>query len=224
MLFRSVHIDVPFTISPEAERIYQEVKKNGVLELEEDYIQRKNVLGVLLTLQQLCHGFCTVENFNEPGVKLRKIDDNRAGALAEIIADIPPKEPLVVFTRFNQDIKDIKVVLDKFGRTYSELSGSKNELDEWQQGQTSVLISNIKSGSDGIDLSRSRYAVYYSHTTSLTSYKQSLKRIHRPPQRRQVVYFHLVAKTRKGQSMDEIIIEARKKNMEIIDYVTENGL
>src|SRR5207237_271377 len=52
-----------------------------------------------------------------------------------------------------------------------------------------------KSGGVGIDLTRARYAVYYSLDFSLADAMQSRKRLHRPGQPHRVTYIHLLAES-----------------------------
>jgi len=54
------------------------------------------------------------------------------------------------------------------------------------------LAVQIRTGAQSVDLTRARYAVYYSFGLSLGDYQQSLKRIHRVGQNRSVVYVHLL--------------------------------
>ena len=78
-------------------------------------------------------------------------------------------------------------------RTARELSGSRHELEEWQDGAGQVLAVQIQAGGLGVDLTRAAYCIYYSLGFSLSEYEQSLARVHRPGQTRPVAYYHLIA-------------------------------
>ena len=51
----------------------------------------------------------------------------------------------------------------------------------------------LKAGGVGIDLTRARYAIYYSLDFALGDYDQSRKRVHRPGQTRPTIYVPLIA-------------------------------
>ena len=125
---------------------------------------------------------------------------------------IGQEEPVVVFCNFTSDLTAVKEICDKQKRTYSELSGKKNELKEWQDGQTSVLVVQIKAGKEGVDFTRATICFYYSIGHSLGEYLQSERRIHRPGQTRPVVYYHLLAKN----SVDVDVYKALDKKHDIV--------
>ena len=50
-------------------------------------------------------------------------------------------------------------------------------------------------------------------------YKQSRKRLHRPGQLRPVIFYTLVAKRKKGKTIDELILSGLKANQEIVELV-----
>ena len=110
-------------------------------------------------------------------------------------------------------------MLDKLSITHSEVSGAEDTFDIWFGGKTQILLVQPQSGGEGLDMTRSRYAIYYSKHPSLGLYKQSLKRVHRPGQKRSCTYFHIVGKLKSGYSVDETIMRAHELNMEIVDYI-----
>jgi SNF2 family DNA or RNA helicase len=73
----------------------------------------------------------------------------------------------------------------------------------------------IESGGVGVDLTRARYALYYSLGFSLGSYEQSLARIHRPGQTRPVEYIHLLAEG----TIDEKIMTALALRADVVNTV-----
>ncbi len=75
----------------------------------------------------------------------------------------------------------------------------------------------IASGGIGVDLSRARYAAYYSLGFSLTDYEQSLARLHRPGQTRNVVYYHLLVEG----SVDRRVYGALRARKQVIEAVLE---
>jgi SNF2 family DNA or RNA helicase len=153
-------------------------------------------------------------------LRVEKIDSGKAELLEEIIEDIDEHEPVVVFCRFQHDLDEIKAVAEKLDRTYGEISGrSKSALSDKAEMQDGIQIAGvqIQAGGVGIDLTRSRYGIYYSVGFSLGDYEQSLARIHRPGQTRPVVYYHLVA----AGTIDEVVYSNLKSKKDVISSIIE---
>lgn len=94
--------------------------------------------------------------------------------------------------------------------------GGHSDLQRWQDGGLQDLVVQIQAGSEGIDLTRSRYLIFYSPGISLGMYQQMKRRIARPNQ----VYdtarsIHLIVRGTE----DERTYRAFANNMEIIDLV-----
>lgn len=209
-----------FPISEKAEKAYNELEKEGVLEYKAGDLVVENVLNMSMRKQQILSGFVPVVSA-EGQKRYVNIDQSRAETLQELLEGLPKDEPVVVFARYVKDLKMIKSVCEKLSLRCSELSGREDTEPEWQAGKTSVLAVQFSSGSESVDFTRARYCIYYSHTVSLAQYLQSKKRIHRPGQTRSVVYYHLVAQLSKGTSEDEKYIAAYKRKQEVIDYIME---
>lgn len=215
-------IFVEFDLSPTAQKHYKELRKEGVLELKEGDVTAGNVLAVMTRLQQLVSGYLPIED-EDGNKKMLEIDDSRRLALKEILEDIPPEEPVVIFTKYTKDIKNVRKVVNELGRKSSELSGKRDTMHNWEAGKTQVLVVQITSGAEGINLTKAKYNIYYTPTHSLMQYKQSRKRSHRPGQTRPVIYYKLVSKMKKGKTIDETIYEGLDNNEEVIAKVMRGG-
>jgi SNF2 family DNA or RNA helicase len=96
-----------------------------------------------------------------------------------------------------------------------ELSGRRDELKRWQDGEAQVLAVQISAGGVGVDFTRARFAMYYSLSFSLGEYDQALARVHRPGQTRPVEHIHLVARN----TVDVKIMRALEKRAEIVQSI-----
>ena len=137
--------------------------------------------------------------------------------LRDVLEDIAPEEPVVVFCRFHRDLETVNRVADETGRRSCELSGRIDELKAWQAGEAPVLAVQIDSGGVGVDLTRARYSIYYSLGFSLGSYEQSLARIHRPGQTRPVEHIHLLAE----DTVDEKVMSALSRRADVVNAVLQ---
>lgn len=205
------------SLPDEATKMYKQLNKEFVLQIKEGTVTADNVLAKTTKLRQLTSGFIRSP---EPNSKeMIPVHTAKADLLSELLEDLPLEEPLVIFAAFHADLDTIRAVVKKSGRSFGELSGRKDELKEWKTGHLDVLGVQIQAGSESIDLTRSRYGIYYSLGLSLTQYKQSQKRIHRPKQKRSSIFIHLLVKG----TMDTVIMAAIRDNSNIIEYVLQMG-
>lgn len=216
-------IEYKFMMPPKTEKLYHQVFKEKVAELNGLWLSSNNVLTTVLRLQQITSGYAAVEDIDTKEHKIINVDKARREALRDLLEEFPQGEPIIVFARFKKDLKNIHRVCQELGLTSSEVSGSVDTLKEWKEGLTQVLAIQYSSGSESIDLTRARYCIYYSMTQRLALYEQSRKRIHRPGQTRPVVYYHMIEKMNKGMTIDEKMYHALKNKQDIVKYVMEKG-
>jgi hypothetical protein len=97
------------------------------------------------------------------------------------------------------------------------LSGSANQLADWQSGSSNVLVAQVKSGGIGIDLTRASYCFFYSLGYSLEEYEQAVARLHRPGQEKRTHIYHLLATIDGRSTVDGRVYQALRDRKEIID-------
>ena len=204
------HITRTCTLSHEEAKVYASLASELIAQVREGIVTASNALVKLLRLQQVCSGYVKLDDGAEVLVGTTK-----RAMLADVLEDLPQREPLVVFCRFRHDLDSIAEVCRDAGRSCAELSGRRNELAHWQDGGADVLAVQIQSGGVGIDLTRARYAIYFSTSWSLGEYEQSLARVHRPGQERPVIYIHLPAKG----TVDEVVYKALERKRDVIEAV-----
>ena len=206
-------IDRPVQLGSKAAKLYGKLTEQMIAEEGDSVFTAANVLTRILRQQQLTGG-----SINDDDGRNVEVDDAKEKALEELLEDLGADEPVVVFCRFVHDLRVVKRVAEKLGRRYGELSGrSKSALasDATMNPEVDVAGVQIQSGGVGIDLTRARYAVYYSLGHSLTDYEQSRKRVHRPGQDRPVTYFHLIAEG----TIDEDVYAALQSKQEVVDFI-----
>jgi SNF2 family DNA or RNA helicase len=201
-----------------AQKIYNEIEDHFYSEVDDGEVTVTNALSKLLRLQQITSGYLPMDAGEEEKRQapiLKEIDNTKQEMLKEIMEDLPKEEPVVVFARFTQDLENIKAIAEKAGRTCAELSGKANQLAEWRAGKFNVIAVQIQAGGAGINLTRSRYNVYYSLGFSLEQYEQSLSRTHRPGQKHETIYYTLSLKN----TIDEKVIEALAKRKAVVESI-----
>lgn len=201
-------------LGPRAAEMYEDMERDLVAWIKAGHeVTAANALVRLLRLQQMTSGFVV----DDSGVT-HQIDTAKEELLEDLLEDLDPDEPVVVFARFKPDLQAIHRAARKRGRTSAELSGRIDELALWKRGDPdgpTVLAVQIQAGGVGIDLTRAHYAIYYSLGFSLTDCLQSRARVRRPPQQRPVIYYHLTVR----DSIDEIIESALEARTDLIERV-----
>ena len=211
------NIIVEFNLSAKAQKLYKELSEEGVLAFDEGLLTVDNVLARVVRQLQLTSGVVQIEDPCTKEKTLKRVDTSRAELLQELLENLPRDEPVVVFANFITDFDEIARVCNITHRKYSELRGGRDTEQLWQQGKTSVIIVQYVSGSESVDFTRARYCIYYGLTHSLAKYLQSKKRVHRPGQVRNCIYYHFVAKN----TIDTKVIQALKNKQDVVEYIME---
>ncbi len=207
-----MHVTLTCQLGAEARRAYRSLKRNLMAEIDAGEVTAANALVKLLRLQQITGGYIRTDDGQDV-----QIDSAKMNLLRDVLEDIDPQEPVIVFCRFHKDLEAVNRVADETGRRSLELSGRMDELKQWQAGEAPVLAVQIDSGGVGVDLTRARYSIYYSLGFSLGSYEQSLARIHRPGQTRPVEYIHLLAQ----DTVDEQVMAALARRSDVVNSVLQ---
>ncbi len=179
-----------------------------------------NVLTRALRMQQIAAGFCLTQR--EPGAEpeCEELNTSKADALADYLEDISPTEKVVVFCQFKHDLEVIWDVSLKSKRPPFELSGARNQLEDWKVSVGGVLAVQIQAGAEGIDMTCSNHAVYFTLPYSLALYDQSKARLYRPGQVHPVSFVHLIA----SGTIDELLYQSLMRKRSLIDSVREGTL
>lgn len=187
-----LHERLEFELSPEEARVHRELETALMASIGDAVVAPPNALGVALRMRQVCSGH--VRRDEEQQSRPIEATPNKASRFGDWLEDLPPREPLVVFAVFTEDLRQIRLRCEESGRRVSELSGRCNELASWQAGDTDVLITQIQSGGIGVDLTRAAYGVFYSVGYELSTWLQAIARLHRPGQTRTTRLYAMVAK------------------------------
>lgn len=207
-----VHQDVPVVLSPKAMKVYGQLEKESIAELEDGMLTADNALVRFLRLQQITSGYAPTD---DGGAVV--LDTSKRDALADLLDGLSQREPVVVFCRFRHDIDAIAEVSASLKRRFGEVSGRRKDLTltaEYPE-DVDVLAVQIASGGVGIDLTRACYAVFYSLGHSLGDFEQAVARLHRPGQTRPVMVWHLVAEN----TVDRAVYAALQKKRDVIEEV-----
>lgn len=207
-------------LDPRTMRLYNELRREAIAELENGIVTAQNVLTKLLRLSQLTGGFLT----DETG-RTHSIGDEKMRAFEETLDDLlDAGKKVVVFARFIPEIRTICTALEKRGIQYRYITG---EVDQSARGEAvqafqtdpevRVFVAQIQTAGLGITLTAADTAIFYSMDFSLANYDQAKARIHRVGQRNTVTHIHLIA----AGTVDEKIFEALREKKNLADLVVD---
>lgn len=204
-------------------RTLAELSDEFVAECAGGFVTATNVLVKMLRMQQICAGFCPVQDAPLEDAETCDLNTAKADALRSILQDLPPDERVVVFCVFQHDLAEIRRVALLEGRPAFELSGREHTLEDWvgengvHDGYGGVIAVQIQAGAEGVDMTCAHHAVYFSLPYSLALYDQSRARLYRPGQDRRVSFLHLVAEG----TVDEAMYESLQRKRDVIDSIRE---
>lgn len=205
------------TLGKLARDVYDSLENELIAQVGDATITVANALVKLLRLQQVTSGFVTAHELDDVP---QEVGTEKQEALADLLEDMDPAEPAVVFCRFQRDLDAVHDVAGWLDRKSGEISGRRKDLTDHgtMPEDLSIMAVQIQAGGVGIDLTRARYGIYYSLGFSLGDYEQSLARIHRPGQTRPVAYYHLIA----ADTIDERVYAALRERAEVVSSVIES--
>lgn len=199
-------------------KIARELNTEFIAECNSGHIVTGNVLTRMLRLQQISSGFCYTQEGPLLDPVLQELNTAKEDALVDMLEDLDPNESVVVFCVFTHDLKSIQNAAFRSKRQYFELSGAENTLIKWKEKPGSILGVQIQAGAEGVDMTESNHAVYFSIPHSLALYNQSKARLYRPGQTRPVSFIHLVAE----KTIDESLYRSLMMKEDIIESI-KNG-
>lgn len=212
---------VPFELSAEQRKVYNEVVKEKMSEYKGKLLTPNASLTLRIRLNQISCGFFKADD----GTITRFKENPRLDALELLIEQIPRK--FLLWGYFQEVLDDLeKMLLRKLGPgNYVVYTGKDDErtkaVDDFQTlpNKRSFLSSAAKGGT-GLTLTAADYAIYYNNSNKMKERLQSEGRPHRIGQTMPVTYADLVAQGTKD--MDQI--RAFKQKMEMAAIIQGDEL
>ena len=209
-------------LEPSARRIYDNIKKENYIELEQGEITTTNILTRLLRLSQISGGFV-----NDDDKEIQHVSSAKLNALDEIIDDVvlDSNKKLVIFARFISEITEIRKLIEKKGIQYRWIAGEVKMEDrgqmvkDFQENENvKIFIAQIQTAGLGITLTAADTSVFYSLDFNFANYSQALARLHRIGQKNNVNHIHLIAK----DTVDEQIMTALAQKESIAKTIVDD--
>jgi SNF2 family DNA or RNA helicase len=171
--------------------------------------------------RQLCSGF--IYEGDEERVVIRFPQNPKLEAIEEILDDIPDTAKVVIFHIFNQSGIEVCNLLKKKKIKHAVIGSTTKtkNIDEYKRfladPKISVLVLNIMSGGEGLNLQVANYAIFYEPVDRPDIYRQATKRIHRTGQQHHCyIYQFITVKT-----VEEKIMEFLQEGKVLFDSLVD---
>lgn len=199
--------EVIVTLSDKEQKLYDSLKQDMVLSLEENEIDVINAAALSNKLLQMSNGAV----YNDDKESLH-IHDRKLDALEDLIEGANGKPVLVAYW-FKHDLKKIK---DRFD--VREIKSAK-DISDWNEGKIPVALIHPASAGHGLNLQAGGSTlIWFGLTWSLELYQQTNVRLYRQGQDSTVVIHHILTKG----TIDEDVMKALKAKEKIQDALIDS--
>lgn len=207
-------------------RIYEGALKSLVLDLEAatDHEFKRRLTSFFArraALLQICSNpAAVVDGYRETPAKLLALDD----LLYELVQN--RREKVVVWSFYTKSIDSIAARYSEYGAVrydgeVPDVATRREAVRRFQHDDaTSLFVANPAAAGAGLTLHRARYAIYESFSNQAAHYLQSLDRVHRRGQSRQVEYLVLLCdETLETREYDRLIAKEAAAQSLLGDHV-----
>ena len=199
--------EVIVTLSDKEQKLYDSLKQDMVLSLEENEIDAINAAALSNKLLQMSNGAVYNDDKESMHIHDRKLD-----ALEDLIEGTNGKPVLVAYW-FKHDLEKIK---DRFD--VREIKSAK-DISDWNEGKIPVAVIHPASAGHGLNLQAGGSTlIWFGLTWSLELYQQTNARLYRQGQDSTVVIHHILTKG----TIDEDVMKALKAKEKIQDALIDS--
>lgn len=199
--------EVIVTLSDKEQKLYDSLKQDMVLSLEENEIDAINAAALSNKLLQMSNGAVYNDDKESFHIHDRKLD-----ALEDLIEGANGKPVLVAYW-FKHDLEKIK---DRFD--VRKIKSAK-DISDWNEGKIPVALIHPASAGHGLNLQAGGSTlIWFGLTWSLELYQQTNARLYRQGQDSTVVIHHILTKG----TIDEDVMKALKAKEKIQDALIDS--
>ena len=194
------------TMTPEQKKLYEEMKKHALAELEGKMTTAASALAQMVRLHQITCGHLATDDGEVTAIK-----NNRINELLDVIEETNGK--IIIWAIYRHDIRQIENTLaEKYGKDsvksfYGDTADSDRQdiVNAFQDRESNLrfFVGNPRTGGYGLTLTASHTVVYYSNSYDLEIRLQSEDRAHRIGQKEKVTYVDLISEG----TVDEFIVK-----------------
>jgi SNF2 family DNA or RNA helicase len=193
------------TLSPEEHKVYKQMSKECITEINDVDIPALNALSKVMKLRQSTSGFMYDMDHNVQ--KIKKVP-TKINELREVVEENVGKQ-MIIFSSFKYEIEECVDMLSAIAPTVSAYSGSESTPDnvkKFKSGEARFIVAHPKTIGHGITLTNCNLMVFMSLDYSYEMWVQARGRTHRAGQKNPCTNIIILARN----TIDEIILSAVK--------------
>ena len=210
-------------MTPEQTKLYEEMKKHALAELDGKMTSAASALAQMVRLHQITCGHLATDDGEVTQVKNNRIDE-----LLDVIEEVNGK--VIIWAIYRHDIKQIENTLaEKYGKDsvksfYGDTADADRQdiVNAFQDRESNLrfFVGNPRTGGYGLTLTASHTVVYYSNSYDLEIRLQSEDRAHRIGQKEKVTYVDLISE----KTIDEFIVKNLRAKINLATKVLGEDL
>jgi SNF2 family DNA or RNA helicase len=210
-------------MTPEQTKLYEEMKKHALAELDGKMTSAASALAQMVRLHQITCGHLATDDGEVTQVKNNRIDE-----LLDVIEEVNGK--VIIWAIYRHDIKQIENTLaEKYGKDsvksfYGDTADADRQdiVNAFQDRESDLrfFVGNPRTGGYGLTLTASHTVVYYSNSYDLEIRLQSEDRAHRIGQKEKVTYVDLISE----KTIDEFIVKNLRAKINLATKVLGEDL
>ena len=201
-----VNVDTMVTLNPRAYKIYRELERDLIAEIEDGTVTAVNAAAASSKCRQVASGAV----YDAAG-EVRNVHDAKIMALTDLLEELNGR-PLLVAYQWHHDVDKIRTALARgLGDRFAVLPApspreTSNTIRRWNAGQITLLVGHPASIGHGLNLQGGgcEHVCWYSLTWDLEHYQQLISRIWRQGTTAdRVLVHHLIARN----TLDEVVLQ-----------------
>lgn len=206
-------------LHPEQKIVYEKMKKDFFLDLDNGVLTAKMAVQRIIRLQQIVSGFIwkNPKKDKYTGVIVepelyQEFPTNRPQAMVDIIKESLPDTKLIVWIKFRGDYNLVTKALNDAGIGWIDYVGStpqdqrSGNIEKFRTDPNcKVFVSTPKAGGIGLNLTCASEVIWFSRDWSLENELQANDRVHRIGQHKVVNYHFLTSPRTVDERIDKIL-------------------
>ena len=209
---------VPFTLSPELRKAYNEMERHALLLLEDGkVIDAVNAAAVTTKLLQIASGAVYDESSN-----IIHLENSRYQLVHDLVA---ARRHSLVFFIWKHQAKFLEELFKASGIPCCRIDGTTKDkakvVREFQKGYYQVCLAQPQSAAHGLTLTRATTAIWASPTYNLEHFIQGNHRIYRAGQKRKTETIMVTAKGTIENRVYQILTAKDERQMDFLKMLQE---
>lgn len=193
-----VYVNHEVELNTQERRLYDQLKKDLIIPLEDGDIDAANAASLSNKLLQMSNGAVYDENGETRVIHQRKLEK------LEDLIESANGQPVLIAYWFKHDRQRIWEHLTACGYSPRDIRESK-DIQEWNDGKIPVALIHPASAGHGLNIqSGGHILIWFGLTWSLELYQQTNARLWRQGQKETVTIHHIVTKN----TVDEDVLSA----------------